>query len=63
MSLTLLGRLDRLHNLSHECAELRITGFQSPAEDDEQFEEASLSAFGQKGTITEAEPDMGSYSA
>jgi len=34
MSLTLLGRLDRLHNLSHECAELRITGFQSPAEDE-----------------------------
>jgi DNA polymerase V len=34
MSLTLLGRLDQLHKLSHECKELRITGFPSPAEDE-----------------------------
>lgn len=34
MTLTLLGRIDRLRNLTHECAELRITGFQSPAEDE-----------------------------
>lgn len=38
MSLTLLGRLDQLHKLSHECKELRITGFQSPAEDEKDKE-------------------------
>ena len=36
MSLTLLGRLDQLHKLSRECKELRITGFQSPAEDEKE---------------------------
>jgi len=36
MTLTLLGRIDRLRNLTHECAELRITGFQSPAEDEKE---------------------------
>ncbi|MCQ4270244.1 S24 family peptidase [Pseudomonas kuykendallii] len=36
MSLTILGRHDRLRHLLPEAAELRITGFQSPAEDEKE---------------------------
>ncbi len=36
MSLTLLGRLDRLTHIIPEVHELRITGFQSPAEDEKE---------------------------
>ncbi len=34
MSLTILGRLDRLKNNVLDSSKLRITGFQSPAEDE-----------------------------
>ncbi|QGZ31477.1 LexA family protein [Stutzerimonas stutzeri] len=36
MTLTILGREDRLRHLLPEAAELRITGFQSPAEDEKE---------------------------
>ncbi|WP_421684486.1 S24 family peptidase [Stutzerimonas urumqiensis] len=36
MSVTILGREDRLRHLLPEAAELRITGFQSPAEDEKE---------------------------
>lgn len=36
MTLTILGREDRLRHLLPEATELRITGFQSPAEDEKE---------------------------
>lgn len=36
MSLSILGRAERLRHLLPEIADLRITGFQSPAEDEKE---------------------------
>jgi DNA polymerase V len=36
MSVTILGRTERLRHLLPEAKELRITGFQSPAEDEKE---------------------------